>query len=57
MKLLNMKNKTDQNMEQAILEAAEHLFLERGYAATSTTQIAKAVGCNQALVQIGRAHV
>ena len=50
MKLLNMKNKTDQNMEQAILEAAEHLFLEKGYAATSTTQIAKAVGCNQALV-------
>lgn len=37
-------------MEQAILETAERLFLEKGFAATSTTQIAKAVGCNQALV-------
>ena len=37
-------------MGQAILEAAERLFLEKGYAATSTTQIAKVVGCNQALV-------
>jgi AcrR family transcriptional regulator len=37
-------------MEQAILEAAEALFLEKGFALTSTTEIAKAVGCNQALV-------
>ena len=38
------------NMEQAILEAAEKLFLEKGFVATSTTQIARAVGCNQALL-------
>lgn len=36
--------------EQAILEAAERLFLEKGYARTSTTEIARAAGCNQALV-------
>jgi TetR/AcrR family transcriptional regulator len=40
----------EQNMEKSILEAAENLFLESGFKATSTTQIAKAVGCNQALV-------
>ena len=45
-----MDIKNDQNMEQAILETAERLFLEKGFASTSTTQIAKAVGCNQALV-------
>jgi TetR/AcrR family transcriptional regulator len=37
-------------MEEAILEAAERLFLEKGFALTSTTEIAKAVGCNQALI-------
>ncbi len=37
-------------LEKSILEAAEKLFLEKGFDATSTTQIAKAVGCNQALV-------
>ncbi len=45
-----MKIKNEQSMEQAILETAERLFLEKGFASTSTTQIAKAVGCNQALV-------
>lgn len=45
-----MDVKNDQSTEQAILEAAERLFLEKGYALTSTTEIAKAVGCNQALV-------
>lgn len=40
----------DQTMEQVILETAERLFLEKGFAMTSTTEIAKAVGCNQALV-------
>jgi len=45
-----MDVKNDQSTEQAILEAAERLFLEKGYAMTSTTEIAKAVGCNQALV-------
>lgn len=36
--------------EQAIMEAAEVLFMENGYARTSTTAIAKRAGCNQALV-------
>jgi AcrR family transcriptional regulator len=36
--------------EQAILDAAEELFLENGYAKTSTTAIARKAGCNQALV-------
>lgn len=45
-----MDIKTDHNMEQLILETAEKLFLEQGFASTSTTQIAKEVGCNQALV-------
>ncbi len=37
-------------LEQQILKAAEELFLEKGYDATSTTDIARRVGCNQALV-------
>lgn len=41
---------TEHNMEQAILKAATKLFLEKGFAATSTTEIAKEAGCNQALV-------
>lgn len=36
--------------EQAIMEAAEALFMENGYARTSTTAIARRAGCNQALV-------
>ena len=36
--------------DQAILAAAEKLFLDKGYAKTSTTEIARVVGCNQALV-------
>lgn len=45
-----MDIKSDQPLEQAILEVAERLFLEKGFALTSTTEIAKEVGCNQALV-------
>lgn len=45
-----MEIKNEQSMENQILETAERLFLESGFASTSTTQIAKAVGCNQALV-------
>jgi len=37
-------------MEEAILAAAEKLFLAKGFASTSTTEIAKEAGCNQALV-------
>ncbi len=36
--------------EQQILEAAEELFLNKGFAMTSTTEIAKKAGCNQALI-------
>jgi AcrR family transcriptional regulator len=45
-----MDIKNDQSMEQTILEVAEKLFLEKGFISTSTTQIAKGAGCNQALV-------
>ncbi len=45
-----MDTNSEKNMEKAILEVAEQLFLEKGFDATSTTQIAEAVGCNQALV-------
>ncbi len=45
-----MEIKNDQKMELAILEVAERLFLEKGFKLTSTTEIAKQVGCNQALV-------
>jgi len=45
-----MDIKNEQSMEQSILETAERLFLEKGFALTSTTEIAKEVGCNQALV-------
>jgi TetR/AcrR family transcriptional regulator len=44
------EEKINQPTEQAILEAAEKLFLEKGFEATSTTQIAREVGCNQALI-------
>ena len=40
----------ERTTDQAILEAAERLFLEKGFARTSTTEIAKEAGCNQALV-------
>jgi AcrR family transcriptional regulator len=45
-----MDIKPDSNTEQAILEAAEQLFLEKGFALTTTTEIARVAGCNQALV-------
>ena len=38
------------NLEQDILDAASELFLSRGFDNTSTTDIAKKAGCNQALV-------
>ena len=38
------------SLEEQILQTAEELFLEKGFDATSTTDIAKKVGCNQALV-------
>lgn len=40
----------DENMERKILEVAEQLFLEKGYALSSMSEIARRAGCNQALV-------
>lgn len=45
-----MKTQSNSDTEQCILEAAEQLFLEKGFSMTSTTEIAKLAGCNQALV-------
>jgi TetR/AcrR family transcriptional regulator len=36
--------------EKSILIVAEKMFLKNGFLATSTTEIAKEVGCNQALI-------
>ena len=53
-KMVNDKMVNDQmvneSMEQRIREVAQELFFRQGYAATSTTQIAREVGCTQALV-------
>jgi len=38
------------NSEQAILEAAEKIFIQKGYAETRTTEIAEAAGVNHALL-------
>jgi len=45
-----MEEKNNQSTEQAILEVAERLFLDKSFAKTSTTEIAKKVGCNQAMI-------
>jgi AcrR family transcriptional regulator len=45
-----MKKKAGTPTDQIILEVAENLFLEKGFAGTSTTEIARVAGCNQALV-------
>jgi len=45
-----MEVKENPSMEIQIQEIAEKLFLEKGFALTSTTEIAREVGCNQALV-------
>jgi len=45
-----MTDNLEKNTEEAILEAATDLFIEKGFAQTSTTEIAKKVGCNQAAV-------
>lgn len=38
------------NTEQMILEAAKELFLQKGYAMTSTADIARVAGCNTAMI-------
>lgn len=45
-----MDIKNEPSTEEMILEMAEKLFLEKGFPMTSTTEIAKRVGCNQALI-------
>ncbi|MGM9746878.1 MAG: TetR/AcrR family transcriptional regulator [Paludibacteraceae bacterium] len=42
--------KNNNSLEEQILAAAEELFIQKGFTETSTTDIAKKVGCNQALV-------
>lgn len=37
-------------LEEQILQVAESLFLQKGFDSTTTTDIARMVGCNQALV-------
>ena len=38
------------SMEEVILHTAEDMFLSNGYNGVSTTDIARKVGCNQALI-------
>lgn len=45
-----MKPNRTTGTEQAILEAAETLFLQKGFALTSTVEIARLAGCNQPTV-------
>lgn len=45
-----MTKEQEEGLEQKILHVAELLFLEKGFSMTSTTEIAKNAGCNQALV-------
>lgn len=46
-----MKNEIkDRNTEQNILDAAEAIFLEKGYSGTTTTEIAKRAGVNHAML-------
>ena len=40
----------NKNTEQIILEAAEKLFLDKGFAATKTTEIAQEAGVNHAML-------
>lgn len=43
-------NTKESEMQLQIMQAAEELIMDRGFDATSTTDIARKVGCNQALV-------
>lgn len=42
--------KNEISLELKILQVAEKIFIQKGFTATSTNDIAKEVGCNQALV-------
>lgn len=45
-----MEERQDINTEQMILNAAEKVFLEKGYAASRTTEIAQLAGVNHAMI-------
>lgn len=45
-----MKKEKDINTEQVILAAAEKVFIEKGFAATKTTEIAKEAGVTHAML-------
>lgn len=45
-----MSNNTEQDTEQAILKAAEHEFLQKGFAGARTTSIAEAAGVTHAML-------
>jgi len=45
-----MKEKEEFNTEQAIMEAAEQEFLDKGYVLTKTTEIARIAGVNHAML-------
>ena len=47
---MNTNENITSKTELQILAAAERLFVEKGFKSTSTTDIAKEAGCNQALV-------
>ena len=49
-KCVIMKEKEDVNTEQAIMEAAEKEFLDKGYTLTKTTEIARIAGVNHAML-------
>lgn len=49
-KLIKTSNMKEQNLEQKIIDVAEKIFMDKGFDSTSTTDIAKKVGCNQALI-------
>jgi Transcriptional regulator len=46
----NSTKEKEKNKEQAILEAAEHEFLEKGFEATKTTKIASLAGVTHAML-------
>ena len=48
--MVERNSEYNQGFEEQILKVAEEVFLDRGYAMTSMAEIAKRVGCNQALI-------
>ena len=48
--MLYLQNGKKSEYRERILWVAERLFLEKGFNGTSTTEIAKTVGCNQTLI-------